>query len=108
VLVEDASGTEFLPDYAKLVPNSGYYKVVGMKIYSDTDSINLEYHYIPDQMSAISDTIDCPASMVGQIVLVAVNIAKGDRMGADSAIYNMVRALASRSIPYVPDRKAFR
>lgn len=108
VLVEDASGTEFLPDYAKLIPNAGYYKVVGMKIYSDTDSIDLEYHYIPEQMSAISDTIDCPASMVGQIVLVAVNIAKGDRMGADSAIYNMVRALASRSIPYVPDRKAFR
>lgn len=108
VMVEDALGTEVLPDYAKMTPASGYYKVVGEKIYSAADSLELEYHYIPAPMAAISSDMDCPESMAGQIVLVAVNIAKGDRMGADNAIYNMVRALASRSIPYVPDRKAFR
>ena len=107
-LVEDDEGTEVLPDYAKLTPGAGYYKVVGDKIYSAADSLTVEYHYIPTPLASISSDIDCPDSMAGQIVLVAVNIAKGDRMGADSAIYNMVRALASRSIPYVPDRKAFR
>ncbi len=106
-LVEDASGEEVLPDYAKVTPASGYYKVVGDKIYSAADSLVLEYHYIPTAIADISSEIDCPESMTGQLVLVAVNIAKGDRMGADNAIYNMVRALAARSIPYVPDRKAF-
>ena len=107
VLVEDSSGAPMIPDYGKISPASGYYRIVGNKIYTGEESVVLQYNYIPASLSTTSDAIDCPNSLINQLVLVAVDIARGDRASADEAIFNMVRALASKTIPYVPDQKGF-
>lgn len=107
VLVEDSSGAPMIPDYGKISPASGYYRIVGNKIYTGEESVVLQYNYIPASLSTTSDAIDCPNSLTNQLILIAVDIARGDRASADGAIFNMVRALASKTIPYVPDQKGF-
>ncbi|NCC19315.1 MAG: hypothetical protein EOL92_09290 [Bacteroidia bacterium] len=108
VLVTDGTDNELLPDYAKRVPSSGHYKLVGDKILTDAASIKMEYHYIPAVVDGLEDDLDIPSALGQQLGQVAVFLAKGDRMSADKALYSMIRSLASRHIPYVPDKRAFR
>lgn len=108
VIVEDNLGNEMLPDYGGLTPSAGHYKIVGGKLYAGTPSVNMEYHYIPQRLTSGESVLDVPDAILNQMVQVAVTLAKGDRMGADKIVYSMVRSLASRHIPYVPDRRAFK
>ena len=108
VVAEDNLGNEMLPDYGGLTPSAGHYKIVGGKIYAGAPSVKIEYHYIPQRLTSGAGVLDVPDSILNQMLQVAVAIAKGDRMAADKLTYSMVRGLASRHIPYVPDRRAFR
>ncbi len=108
VLVTDGSDNELLPDYAKRVPADDHYKIVGNEIYTDAASVKMEYHYIPAVADALEDDLDVPDALGQQLGQVAVFLAKGDRNGADKALYSMIRSLASKHIAYVPDKRAFR
>ena len=96
-----------LPDYGVMEPEAGYYKIVGDRIYSGDEDLDIEYFYVPAKIETIDDEVDIPRMLEYPIIAVANAMSIGDRMTADTIILRTITATASRGIAYIPDRKPF-
>ena len=103
-----SGGIELRADFEKIVPDEGTYRVVGTKLLAPTDTVDVEYYYIPLSVTDFDGEFDIPISIRSQTVSIACALLRGDSMAADNVIYKLLTSMASRGISHIPDNIIWR